>query len=627
LKEENSMNVSITDFGAVADGKTNNHDAIQQALDYAHANGGGVLIPTGNFAYSGTLTDNGVAVTGTGTGSILTAQDGANESLIVTGNGASVSNLQMDGVTSSGRMSTFQSGEIWVSNAQNYTIQNVLINGSSSVGIVSDNSSNGHILNNTVENTLADSIHTTDGSHDITISQNRVLHSGDDGISIVSYQGQPISHDITIDGNSVISNNWGRSLSVVGGNNVQITGNHVEGGAADFAGVYISAENEWGTQGVSNVTVSGNTLIDAGGTSSGHGAITVYNSQGGSEQITGVTLSGNQIVDPLAAGVLVTGAGYEQVDTQNNTVYSDGHALLTNNDGAAAVNSSGDQLLAAAAYSAPLVASGGGVDAAPAPAPAPAPAADPSSDPASTTSDPVLTTSDSGSTTDAHATPVETLGHIDADSTGIAHGTAGNDDIYATGADQTLIGGGGDDIFHVGTHSEAHIVETGSGVSEVQSNADFTLPTGVSNLTGVGSSGITLTGNAASNYITANSGHDVMNGGDGNDVLVAGSGASTMTGGAGHDTFVFNAVADHGNTIADFTSGQDLLDLHSLVKATGYTGTDPFHDNILHLVQSGANTDVVVDPHGNGDAAAHTVVTLDHVLPSAIKPGTDLVWH
>jgi hypothetical protein len=44
-------------------------------------------------------------------------------------------------------------------------------------------------------------------------------------------------------------------------------------------------------------------------------------------------------------------------------------------------------------------------------------------------------------------------------------------------------------------------------------------------------------------------------------------------------------------------------------------------------VQSGANTDVVVDPHGNGDAAAHTVVTLDHVLPSAIKPGTDLVWH
>jgi Ca2+-binding RTX toxin-like protein len=117
------------------------------------------------------------------------------------------------------------------------------------------------------------------------------------------------------------------------------------------------------------------------------------------------------------------------------------------------------------------------------------------------------------------------------------------------------------------------------------------------------------------------------NGGAGNDVLVAGTGPSTMTGGGGHDTFVFNAVADHGNQITDFTSGQDLLDLRGLMTSIGYTGSNPIADNVLHLVQTGSDTSVVIDPHANGDTAAHTVVTLDHVLPSSVKLGTDIAWH
>ena len=111
--------------------------------------------------------------------------------------------------TGSTRLSTWQSGMIWANNASNYTIDNVLINGSSSVGIASVNSTNGNIYSNTVENTLANSITSVDGSSFITISQNQVINAGDDGISIVSYGGQPIVHDITETGNVVDRQQYG----------------------------------------------------------------------------------------------------------------------------------------------------------------------------------------------------------------------------------------------------------------------------------------------------------------------------------------------------------------------------------------------------------------------------------
>jgi hypothetical protein len=60
------------------------------------------------------------------------------------------------------------------------------------VGIMSYNSSHGQILDNTVQNTLADSITQIVGSSSMTVSGNRTLNSGDDGISTVSYVGSPM---------------------------------------------------------------------------------------------------------------------------------------------------------------------------------------------------------------------------------------------------------------------------------------------------------------------------------------------------------------------------------------------------------------------------------------------------
>lgn len=72
-----------------------------------------------------------------------------------------------------------------------------------------------------------------------------------------------------------------------------------------------------------------------------------------------------------------------------------------------------------------------------------------------------------------------------------------------------------------------------------------------------------------------------------------------MSGGGGSDTFQFNALNETGKVITDFQagSGGDVLDLHNLELATGYTGNDGLRDGSVRLIQNGVNTEVQVDSH------------------------------
>jgi beta-glucanase (GH16 family) len=252
-----------------------------------------------------------------------------------------------------------------------------------------------------------------------------------------------------------------------------------------------------------------------------------------------------------------------------------------------------------------------------------------SSSPATTPSPAAAASPMSASSADsAQATPDVARSWIQANSQGVATGGAAAADLFNTAGGQTLVGNGGNDLFHLGSHADTSVVEHGSGISTVAEWAlQYTLADGIANLQIQGNYAQLASGNASANWITAGSGNDFIDGGGGNDTIVAGVGASILTGGVGKDTFAFPDVADQGNHVTDFTPGQDLLDLRSLMKSAGYGGADPVTDNILHLVQSGSDTKIVIDPHGNGDWAAHTVVTLDHILPSAVKVGTDLIWH
>jgi Right handed beta helix region len=346
----------ITSFGAVGDGVSNNASAIQKTFNYAASNKCTALIPTGTFAYSGTLVARGIAVIGTGAGSILKAMDTNNEALTLTGDGGSISNLVIQGIGST-RNVTYQAAMIWVSGATNFTVNNVLINGGSCVGIFDAGGQAGLIQNNTVENTLADSITNTNGAYNITVKGNRVINSGDDGISNNSYLSDSNTvHNIIVQGNTIMYNKWGRGLEVSGGSNITFTGNYVDN-LDGYADMYVASEAEWNTQNVSAITVTGNTFVDGG---PNQGTAIIYNSEAGSTTIAGVNINGNQFVNPKAGAVQFAGNGSETgLVIQNNTDFSTSAFSFSSNRSASPTQT-GNQVLAPSAYTTPLVPPGGG---------------------------------------------------------------------------------------------------------------------------------------------------------------------------------------------------------------------------------------------------------------------------
>jgi Ca2+-binding RTX toxin-like protein len=156
-------------------------------------------------------------------------------------------------------------------------------------------------------------------------------------------------------------------------------------------------------------------------------------------------------------------------------------------------------------------------------------------------------------------TPTESRNYVAPNSSGVAQGTSGADDIFASADEQTLIGDGGNDIFHVGTYNGLSIQETGSGTSAVSTWGDFALGDGIDNLIAEGGYGHRLTGNAGANVIAGNTGNDTLDGGAGNDLLIGGGGSDTYRfgHGGGQDEIV-NATGtgaaagtlDFGNAIA-----------------------------------------------------------------------------
>ena len=122
--------------------------------------------------------------------------------------------------------------------------------------------------------------------------------------------------------------------------------------------------------------------------------------------------------------------------------------------------------------------------------------------------------------------------------------------------------------------------------------------------------------------IVANDWGDTIQTGRGNDKIVAGGGADLLYGGPGDDLFVFETLAQTADLIGDFTPGADVIDLHQLLIAVGYNGSDAVADGWLTLVEnSSGGTDFLIDPH-NGLAAV-TVFGVAQVTPGLLQNGVD----
>jgi Ca2+-binding RTX toxin-like protein len=130
-----------------------------------------------------------------------------------------------------------------------------------------------------------------------------------------------------------------------------------------------------------------------------------------------------------------------------------------------------------------------------------------------------------------------------------------------TGAD-TMTGGNGNDVYIVDNAGDAVVEAAGAGtgsVDRVESSITYTLVANVEHLTLTGAANRNGTGNGAGNVIIGNSG---------NNTLTGDAGLDTLTGGAGLDRFAFANTALGTDTITDFNTADDLIQ----VSAAGFGG-------------------------------------------------------
>jgi RTX calcium-binding nonapeptide repeat (4 copies) len=114
-------------------------------------------------------------------------------------------------------------------------------------------------------------------------------------------------------------------------------------------------------------------------------------------------------------------------------------------------------------------------------------------------------------------------------------------------------------------------------------------------------------------------GNDSLGGESGNDILVGGNGIDTLSGGAGNDTFYYYGLSESGDTITDFSTSQDVLNLQSLFSSLGVAAGTAYSSGYLQFATSGLNT--LVNADSNGSAAGGvitTITTLNGVTPGQL---------
>ncbi|PBB82008.1 hypothetical protein CK218_03715 [Mesorhizobium sp. WSM3879] len=138
-----------------------------------------------------------------------------------------------------------------------------------------------------------------------------------------------------------------------------------------------------------------------------------------------------------------------------------------------------------------------------------------------------------------------------------------------------------------------------------------------------------LVGTGGNDTLVGGAGNDFLDGGAGNDVLIGGLGFNHLTGGAGNDTFVIDPskltvhVAD---VIADYTPGQDVIDLSDLLQSLGGNAptTDAQTGAAVNVAFSNGAAHVMVDD--NGTAAGGNIVEVASLTNVGVNSAITILY-
>jgi Ca2+-binding RTX toxin-like protein len=131
----------------------------------------------------------------------------------------------------------------------------------------------------------------------------------------------------------------------------------------------------------------------------------------------------------------------------------------------------------------------------------------------------------------------------------IVHGNQGDDTINAGGGIDTMDGGTGNDTYYVDNLGDLVIEDTGEGIDRIYTSVSYGLAENLENLTLLGSTALTATGNELDNVLTGNSGANTLDGGLGADTLIGGKGNDTYLVDNAGDRIVENLTAAQGGGV------------------------------------------------------------------------------
>lgn len=143
----------------------------------------------------------------------------------------------------------------------------------------------------------------------------------------------------------------------------------------------------------------------------------------------------------------------------------------------------------------------------------------------------------------------------------ILYGGAGNDALFASRGDDLVLGGMGDDRMGGGADNDRLFGGSGQDLMAGNEGKDQLSGEAGHDMLWGGAGSDTLSGGDGNDSLLGEDGNDLLDGGSGNDLLVGGLGVDTLTGGSGIDFFRFSVTPNSRDTITDFTSGTDKIQI------------------------------------------------------------------
>ncbi|MBC7908353.1 MAG: M10 family metallopeptidase C-terminal domain-containing protein [Rhodospirillaceae bacterium] len=202
---------------------------------------------------------------------------------------------------------------------------------------------------------------------------------------------------------------------------------------------------------------------------------------------------------------------------------------------------------------------------------------------------------------------ITVVGAIGTDFNDTMRGDAGANRLEGGKGDDTLSGRGGGDILVGG--AGADVLQGGGGRDTVDYSGAG--PVRVSLVSGeaLDSSGA-IDRLSGIEDIIGSLGQDTISGDGGANRLVGGVGADTLRGGGGADTFVFNDRLDFGDTIRDFQTGLDRMEVDAATVGRGTVTFDAAGSHLIWDADGSGPADPVVMATVEGSAVASSDLVL-----------------